>query len=332
LADPRAASHGAPAGQDAVPGERSATREGAGPPRSISVVIPAYNEAEGIERTLRETDSAMAAFGAPYEIVLVDDGSADATTERARRAMTRLEHARLIRLEANAGKGWALVRGAQAARADLILFMDADLDVHPRQLAILHRALVDDRADVVIGAKLHPDSEIAYPPKRRALSLGYYALVRLLFRLPVRDTQTGLKLYRREVLERIVPRLLVKRFAHDLEALVNAHRLGYRIVEVPVVVTQERPFPRIGLLDAFLIAKDTAAIFYRTYVLRYYDRVGEETEAKPPDRAVSETAAERDAYEAPPPVHEVDVEEQAAPPGADQYPSRTTLRSGSPAA
>jgi glycosyltransferase involved in cell wall biosynthesis len=137
--------------------------------------------------------------------------------------MTGLEHARLIRLEANAGKGWALVRGAQAARADLVLFMDADLDVHPRQLAILHRALLEDRADVVIGAKLHPNSEISYPPKRRALSLGYYALVRLLFRLPVRDTQTGLKLYRRQVLERIVPRLLVKRFAHDLEALVNAH-------------------------------------------------------------------------------------------------------------
>jgi hypothetical protein len=98
------------------------------------------------------------------------------------------------------------------------------------------------------------------------------------------------------------------------------------------VVTQERPFPRIGLLDAFLIAKDTAAIFYRTYLLRYYDRVGEQTEAEPPDRAVSETAAERDAYEAPPPVHEVEVEERQSPPGADQYPPRTTLRRGSPPA
>jgi glycosyltransferase involved in cell wall biosynthesis len=277
------------------------------PTGSISVVIPAFNEAERIERTLRETDAAMAAFGSPYEIVLVDDGSGDGTPELARAAAAGLERARVIRLEANAGKGWALVRGAQAARGDLVMFMDADLEAHPRQLAILHGALVDDRADVVIGAKLHPDSDIAYPPKRRVLSLGYYALVRLLFRLPVRDTQTGLKLYRREVLERIVPRLLVKRFAHDLEALVNAHRLGYRIVEVPVVVTQERPFPRIGLLDAFLIAKDTAAIFHRTYVLRYYDRVGQRAEAEVPDRVPAETAAERDAYEAPPPVREVET-------------------------
>ena len=179
-----------------------------------------------------------------------------------------------VRLERNAGKGWALVRGAQLARGELVLFMDADLDVHPRQLAILHDALVSDGADVVIGSKLHRGSRIAYPWRRRILSLGYYVLVRALFRLPVHDTQTGLKLYRREVLELVVPRLLVKRFAHDLEALVNAHRLGFRIVEVPVVVTQERPFPRVGLRDALLIAWDTAAIFYRTYVLRYYDRVG----------------------------------------------------------
>ena len=307
---PSAAPRGAPASPGAASGALPAARDGdRAATGRISVVIPAFNEADRIGRSLRETDSAMAAFGAPYEIVLVDDGSDDRTTEVAGGVAAGLEHARVIRLEANAGKGWALVRGAQAARGELVMFMDADLDAHPRQLAILHRALVDDRADVVIGAKLHPDSDIAYPPKRRLLSLGYYALVRLLFRLPVRDTQTGLKLYRREVLERIVPRLLVKRFAHDLEALVNAHRLGYRIVEVPVVVTQERPFPRIGLLDAFLIAKDTAAIFYRTYLLRYYDRVGERAEAEAPERTPGETAAERDAYEVPPPVHELDTRE-----------------------
>src|SRR5260370_41113528 len=104
---------------------------------------------------------------------------------------------------------------------------------------------------------------MGYPLRRRILSLGYYALVRALFRLPVHDTQTGLKLYRRDVLELVVPRLLVKRFAHDLEALVNAHRLRLRIVEVPVGVTQERPFPRGGLGDPLRLAQDPAALFYR---------------------------------------------------------------------
>ncbi len=277
----------------------------------ISVVIPAFDESERIARTLRETDAAMAAFGSPYEIVLVDDGSGDDTLARAQEAATELDHVRLVHMERNAGKGWALVRGAQLAHGDLVMFMDADLDVHPRQLAILHRALVEDGADIVIGSKLHPDSQIAYPPRRRLLSMGYYVLVRALFRLPVRDTQTGLKLYRRAVLEQIVPRLLVKRFAHDLEALVNAHRLGFRIVEVPVVVTQERPFPRIGLTDALLVVKDTAAIFYRTYVLRYYDRVGASlgrivVEATPA-HSLGSTAAEREpAAKEPPSAHELD--------------------------
>src|SRR5205085_11879828 len=94
----------------------AAPRSAAGPTSllgedSISVVIPAFNEAERVARTLRETDAAMAAFGAPYEIVLVDDGSADDTIEHAKRAAAGLEHARLIRLDVNAGKGWALVRG-----------------------------------------------------------------------------------------------------------------------------------------------------------------------------------------------------------------------------
>ncbi len=278
---------------------------------TISVVIPAFDESERIARTLRETDAAMAAFGSPYEIVLVDDGSGDDTLARAQEAASALAHVRLVHMERNAGKGWALVRGAQLAHGDLVMFMDADLDVHPRQLAILHRALVEDGADVVIGSKLHPESQIAYPPRRRVLSLGYYVLVRTLFRLPVHDTQTGLKLYRRSVLEQIVPRLLVKRFAHDLEALVNAHRLGFRIVEVPVVVTQERPFPRIGLTDALLVIKDTAAIFYRTYLLRYYDRVdaslGRIVGAEPGRHPLGATAAEREqAAKDPPPALELD--------------------------
>ena len=279
-------------------------------PGTISVVIPAFEESERIARTLRETDAALAAFGSPYEIVLVDDGSGDDTLARAREAAGGLEHVRLLHMERNAGKGWALVRGAQLAHGDLVMFMDADLDVHPRQLAILHRALVEDGADVVIGSKLHPGSQIAYPPRRRVLSLGYYVLVRALFRLPVHDTQTGLKLYRRAVLEQIVPRLLVKRFAHDLEALVNAHRLGFRIVEVPVVVTQERPFPRIGLTDAALVIKDTAAIFYRTYLLRYYDRVGAtlgRVVHGGPEAPLGPTAAEREHREdEPPPARELE--------------------------
>jgi len=241
-------------------------------PGLVSVVIPAFNEEESVQKCLRETVQALDELDCRYEIVLVDDGSEDGTVELAREAAWWLPEVRIIGHEENLGKGSALIRGAHAASGDLVLFVDADLEIHPSQLDLLYARLVEDDADVVIGSKLHPDSTVDYPSGRRLLSRGYYVVVRALFGLPVRDTQTGLKLYRADVLSRVVPRLLVKRFAHDLEALVVAHRLGYEIVEAPVTVTRERAYPRIGLRDILGVARDTAAIWYRTYVLQWYDR------------------------------------------------------------
>ena len=100
--------------------------------------------------------------------------------------------------------------------------------------------------DGVIGSKLHRGSRIAYPWRRRILSLGYYVLVRALFRLPVHDTQTGLKLYRREVLERIPFELNSDDFVFDTQFLVQAVRLGYRLGDVPVPV---RYFPEASSIN-----------------------------------------------------------------------------------
>ncbi len=247
----------------------------------LSVVIPVYNEEAGIERCLLETAAALVRLASRFELLVIDDGSTDGTLEVARATARQLPGVRIEATTTNAGKGSALIRGMQVARGDLVLFVDADLEVHPRQFELLYETLVREDADIVIGSKLHRDAEIDYPLKRRVLSVGYYVIIRALFRLPVHDTQTGLKLYRRRVLERVGPRLVVKRFAHDLEVLVNAYRLGYRIAEAPVVVTRERAFPRVGVADARQVLQDTLAIFYRTYVTRYYDRVGRHV-----DRAV----------------------------------------------
>lgn len=246
--------------------------------RLVSVVIPAFNEAVHIERTLAETVAAMEELGRPYEVIVVDDGSDDGTAELVAEAAAELPRVRVVGHGVNLGKGSALIRGAVAALGDLVLFVDADLEVHPRQFALLHEELETRSLDVAIGSKLHPGSQIEYTSYRRFLSLGYYLLVRLLFRLPVRDTQTGLKLYRADALRRVLPRLVVKRFAHDLEMLVVLRLLGYRIGEVPVVVTRARPFHRIGAGDIRNVAQDTAAIWYRRYLLRYYDQVGPEAE------------------------------------------------------
>ncbi|MGI8460345.1 MAG: glycosyltransferase [Solirubrobacterales bacterium] len=248
-------------------------------PGLISVVIPAYNEEGQIEHCLHDTHETLSAMGARFEVIVVDDGSYDETLSLALLTAEKLGEVRIVTYPENLGKGFALIEGAKSARGDLVLFVDADLEVHPRQVAALYQALIRSEADVVIGSKLHADSTIDYPLKRRILSRGYYVLVRTLFRLPVHDTQTGLKLYRTEVLRRVAGRILVKRFAFDLEALVNADRLGYRIVEAPVVVTRERPYPRVGAADALMVARDTLAIWYRANIRRWYDKVGSEADA-----------------------------------------------------
>ena len=130
-----------------------------------------------------------------------------------------------------------------------------------------------DGADIVIGSKFHPNSIVNYPSLRRVISIGYYLIIRILFNLPCHDTQTGLKWFKREVLKKVFPRILVKQFAFDLEVLVNAHHLGYRIAEAPIALLNKRKFGRIGLKAIYVTFCDTLAIFYRMYILKYYDRI-----------------------------------------------------------
>jgi hypothetical protein len=130
-----------------------------------------------------------------------------------------------------------------------------------------------DKADIVIGSKLHPNSIVNYPLQRKVMSLIYYILIRIMFNLPCHDTQTGLKLFRTEVMRKVFHRILVKQFAFDLEVLVNAHHMGYEIAEAPIVLKPQRRYGRIGARAIYTIMWDTLAIWYRMYILKYYDRI-----------------------------------------------------------
>jgi glycosyltransferase involved in cell wall biosynthesis len=158
------------------------------------------------------------------------------------------------------------------SKGEYVAFLDADMDLHPEQLEEFFAIMKARDADVVIGSKFHPQSKVEYPRLRRIYSFFYFMLVRSLFGLPVRDTQTGIKLFKREVLERVLPRVLVKRFAFDLELLANVHHFGYRIVEAPVVVNFNRVCSRLRLAAVWNVFVDTLAIFYRMRILRYYDQ------------------------------------------------------------
>ncbi|GFP41196.1 polyisoprenyl-phosphate glycosyltransferase [Candidatus Hakubella thermalkaliphila] len=239
--------------------------------KKFSILIPAFNEEQGIIPCVEETKKVFENQDMDYEIIIIDDGSHDDTFSVATDFYAHDERVIISRYSPNEGKGFALRYGFGHASGDLVVFMDADLDLHPEQIMTLYQYMIDHDADVVIASKRHPQSIIDYPWQRKVLSNGYYFLVRLLFGLPVRDTQTGLKLFKYEVLKVAMPKLVIKRYAFDLELLVNIHKQGFKIAEAPVNLSFMRMSGRIRPIDVYNVWMDTMAVFYRNYILRYYD-------------------------------------------------------------
>lgn len=238
----------------------------------ISVIIPAFNEADVIAESLNETIRVFDEFGCQYELIVIDDGSDDQTYSNALKVAGQHANVFVKQIKHNRGKGRALKVGFRLASGDYVVFLDADMELHPAQVQTLFDIMRLDDADVVIGSKRHPNSRLNYPADRKLISSVYFFLIKLFFGLPIKDTQTGLKLFKSEVLKKVFPRILVKAYGYDLEILVNVHRLGYRIAEAPIVLESKQRYGRIGPKAIWTTWRDTMAIWYRTYILKYYDR------------------------------------------------------------
>ena len=252
----------------------------------ISVIMPAFNEGDHIYENIALTRQTLTVGGLDAEIVVVDDGSTDNTRAEIERAAHTFPAVVACANPYNMGKGRALRTGFASSDGEIVVFLDADMDLHPDQVGNLVSELERGGWDVVVTSKHHPDSKLAYPAMRTIMSWGYYLFIKLLFGLPVRDTQTGLKVFRRNVLDMVFHRLLVKKFAYDVELLATAVRFGYRVTEVPVVLNFRRDLTwgRIGISDIMYIVVDTLAVFYRLRIMKYYD-----IERPPPLRNVPKT-------------------------------------------
>jgi len=237
----------------------------------LSILVPAHNEGAHIYGNIREIQRVFNGIGCRYELIIIDDGSKDETYENAQQAAKGFSNIIVKRMRRNQGKGRALKYGFRFAKGDLVAFLDADLDLHPEQIQNLFKIMNKDGADVVIGSKRHPESKLKYPWHRKIISNIYFFLNKIMFDLPLKDTQTGIKLFKYEVLRKIFPKVLIKRYAFDLELLVNAHHLGYKIAEAPVTLNYQRFMGRIGLKAIYHTGLDTLAIFYRMYILKYYN-------------------------------------------------------------
>ena len=235
----------------------------------LTMVVPFFNPGPGVAANITALADALDQSEVTYEIIAVSDGSTDDSAEQLE--ALQHQHVRVIRLERNAGKGQALRVGMTMGHGHYLGFIDADGDISP---AILQNYVVLMRTyepDIIFGSKRHPMSQVQYPILRRIYSFGYQQLIRVLFRLNVRDTQVGLKLVRRDVLTAALPRMLEKRFAFDLELFVVSRHVGYnKVFEAPIAINHGFT-STVSWRSVVGMMLDTAAIFYRLHLLHFYD-------------------------------------------------------------
>lgn len=244
--------------------------------RLISVIIPSYGQEQTIVKDLQRIKEVLDKLRYPTELICVVDGKVDSTFERASNFARLHNNIKVVGYDTNKGKGYAIRFGMAESHGDIIAFLDAGMDLNPNGLSMLLEHFEWYNADIIVGSKRHPVSKVDYPWQRRILSMGYQFLVWFLFGLKIKDTQVGMKFFKREVLEKVLPRLLVKRFAFDVEILAVANYLGYkRIFEAPIDVTllfggTSTITNQKFLRTVMAMLWDTLAVFYRLRIQGYY--------------------------------------------------------------
>lgn len=242
----------------------------------ISIIVPAYKQEKTILEDLENISRVMSQTRWDFEIICVVDGFIDKTLEKVK--SSKDPKIKGCGYDVNKGKGYAIRYGMARSKGDYIVFIDSGMDINPNGISLILEHMEWYDADIMVASKRHSASKVSYPFFRKVLSFGYQVLVRTLFGLKVRDTQVGLKVFKRKVLEKVLPRLVVKRFAFDIEILAVAHHLGFKkIFDAPVEIKLDMfnsSFNLKGVIfnkNLWQMVIDTLAVFYRINFLHYYD-------------------------------------------------------------
>ncbi|MCU1345933.1 MAG: glycosyl transferase family 2 [Acidimicrobiia bacterium] len=195
----------------------------------LSIVVPAFNEAHRIPNTLPRL---LELVPEEVELIVVDDGSTDATADLLRTFLRGRPNCAVFNLPENGGKGAAVRAGMLHAQGEVVVFMDADLSADLAALPRLVEAL--EHADVAIGSRKSPDAEIEKGIGRKVVSAAFAIVTRLMTGLRFGDTQCGFKAFRRDATRLVFSHQQLDGFAFDVEILLLAHRLGLKVAEVPI--------------------------------------------------------------------------------------------------
>jgi glycosyltransferase involved in cell wall biosynthesis len=225
-----------------------------------SIVIPAYQEAPRLRSSMPRLATEMSARD-DVEVVLVDDGSTDETSEVARQALGDLPRVTVVRLPWNAGKGSAVRAGVAAATGECVVFVDADSSPDPAELPRLVAAL--DDADIAVGRRPAGEDGAHRTWFRRHASRAYRTMARRMVGVAASDPQCGMKAFRSQAAKVLFHLARTDGYAFDAEVLGLAQLLGYRVVEVPVSWTETEGSHVRPVADPALMFRDLVLIRFR---------------------------------------------------------------------
>lgn len=228
----------------------------------ISIIIPAFNKESCVEETLQEVVQVIESTNFSFEIIIVDDFSTDKTLERIRNS--NIPQLRIVTNEKNFGKGYSIRKGISCCLATKYTgYVDADLDIKPDALLTAIKCLEEDQSvGICIGSKFHFSSIVQSTRLRRIQSYCFASLFKLLFKLDILDSQTGLKLGRVEEFRHLVSQTQIHGFAFDVELLFLAHHKEVRIAEIPITLSGNY-LTTIGIMSSIRSVYDLFTIHRR---------------------------------------------------------------------
>jgi dolichyl-phosphate beta-glucosyltransferase len=235
----------------------------------LSIVIPAYNEERRLPHTLESVNEYLQKQSYTYEVIIVDDGSADRTSQIVEDFQKSQPRLKLITLDKNKGKGFAVRTGILHSRGRIVIFTDADLSVPIKEVEKL-QPLLEEGYDIVIGSRKHPDSKIIRRESRLRCFMGriYHRLNRWLGIKDVQDVPCGFKGFRREAAKQLFLAVRLNRFSFDAEVLyLTQRKYNLRWKQIPIEWTH-------SCGSKVHILRDPAAMILDLIKIKLYDLRG----------------------------------------------------------
>jgi dolichol-phosphate mannosyltransferase len=233
----------------------------------ISIIIPVFNQEGKVRYALEKIEQTVELIFGNYEVIVVNDGSTDATLSVLRDILERNPHLRILSYTPNRGKGYAVRHGVLHSRGQAVMFLDGDLDISPESIKEYVEKLAT--SDLVIASKRHPRSSVSIPKSRALLSRTFNLLIRLATGLPQKDTQAGFKVGNGDIMRTIFRNISVKRYAFDVELFTIASILNLKVEEMPVIMKIDRKFRVKEILNMLV---DVIRISYRYRIAHSYQQ------------------------------------------------------------